>query len=509
MTPRRIYWTVALCAVVTYLGALANHYAWDDTPIIVNNALVHSWSGLWRVFASPYWPPSWGGLVYRPLTLATFVVDWQVGGAGATVWPHAMNLLWHAGTCVLVAMLARRWAGDAGALVAGILFAVHPVHVEAVANVVGRGELMAGFFALLAVYAAVARNSIGWSAVAWVLGLLCKENAAVAPVWVATAWALGFDRPSRKRMLQFAGAWAAAALVYGVARTVVLLPYPQHFDLAPVFALQSGLEIRLTGVSALADVLRLLVFPLSLKADYSPQERPIVTSVLDWRFGVGILSLACWVLLLVLLWRRRDRLGVMGLLWIGFAYAPVANILFPVGVLVAERTLYLPSIGLALAVASWARRLEGRRLWAVAGVIAVAGGVRSALRVPVWKNDRSVMKSILEDSPMSYRGPMGAAIIYLEIRQPRAAFDEIRKAIAIYPRDGRLYLLAAHAAFDLGRPGLADTLLEPVRRACEQCKDFYKSEADMARQIGDSAVADSLEAWDRRKAHLALPPPPP
>ena len=493
--PRRIYWTVALCAIVTYLGALANRYAWDDTPIIVNNALVHSWDGLWRVFVSPYWPPSWGGLVYRPLTLATFVLDWKMGG---TVWPHAANLLWHAGASVLVAVMVRRWAGEGAALIAGVVFAVHPVHVEAVANVVGRAELMAGVFTLLAVYAAVARNSVGWSAVAWVLGLLCKENAAVAPVWIATAWAFGFDRPDRRRMATFVGAWIVAGLVYGAARTVVLLPYPQHFDRAPVFALQSALEVRLTGVSALADVLRLLVFPLTLRADYSPQERPIVTSVFDWRFGVGLIAFLCWAILLVLAWRRKSRLAAMGLLWIAFAYGPVANILFPVGVLVAERTLYLPSIGLALAIAPLAARLEGRRLWAAAGVIALLGGVRSALRVPVWKTDRTVMMSILEDSPMSYRGPMGAGIIYLQIHRPREAFLEIEKAIAIYPRDGRLYLLAAHAAFDLGRPGLADSMLEPVRKACDQCQHFYRSEADMARQIGDSAVADSLEAWDRR-----------
>jgi len=496
LTAKRIYWAVALCAVVAYLGALANHYAWDDTPIIVNNDLVHSWSGLWRAFAAPYWPPSWGGLVYRPLLLATFVVDWKVGG---TAFPHAMNLLWHAGAAVLVAAMVRRWAGEAAALVGGILFAVHPVHVEAVANVVGRGELMAGAFVMLSVYAAIVRGSPGWSAFAWLLGLLCKENAAVAPVWVATAWLLGFDRPSRRQLWSFVGAWAAVAVAFGVARTVVLLPYPQHYDRAPVFALQSAWEVRLTGVSALADVLRLLVFPLTLRADYSPQERPIVSSPLDWRFGVGLLSLVCWAAVLIIAWKRGNKLTVMGLLWIALAYGPVANILFPVGVLVAERTLYLPSIGLILAVAPWAAKLQGRQVWIAAALVAVVGGVRSALRVPVWKNDRTVMMSILNDSPMSYRGPMGAGIIYLQIRRPQEAFMEFRKAMAIYPRDGRLYLLAAHAAFDLGRPGLADSLLEPVRKACEQCEHFYQSEADMARQIGDSAVADSLEAWDRRK----------
>ena len=77
-----------------------------------------------------------------------------------------MNILWHAGVSVLVALLVRRWSGDTAALVSGLLFAVHPVHVEAVANIVGRAELMAALFAVLAVYAALGRDSVAVSAVA-------------------------------------------------------------------------------------------------------------------------------------------------------------------------------------------------------------------------------------------------------------------------------------------------------------------------------------------------------
>src|SRR5439155_484343 len=86
-----------------------------------------------------------------------------------------------------VAALARRWMDTAGGLVAGLLFAVHPVHVEAVANVVGRAELMAAVFVVLAVYAALGRAHAGWSAVALAFGLLSKENAAVAPALVVWA----------------------------------------------------------------------------------------------------------------------------------------------------------------------------------------------------------------------------------------------------------------------------------------------------------------------------------
>src|SRR6266581_3399860 len=208
---KRVYLAVAACAVIVYLGALWNEFVWDDQVIVLGNPLVQTWAGLATAFASPYWPPFVGGYLYRPLTLLTYVLDWHIGGAA---WFHAVNLSWHAGVSALVAVLARRWAGDAAALVAGMLFAVHPVHVEAVANVVGRAELMAAAFTLLAVYAAVERQSPGWSTASWILGLLCKESAAVAPALIATAWALGLGRPSRGHMLVFAWCWVASGAAY-------------------------------------------------------------------------------------------------------------------------------------------------------------------------------------------------------------------------------------------------------------------------------------------------------
>ena len=138
----------------------------DDVYIVVFNPLIHTPSGIWRAFAHPYWPPEFAGKMYRPLVVAGFALDRLTASA---MWYHFVNLLWHAGATVAVAALARRWAGETAALVAGLVFAVHPVHVEAVANVVGRAELMAACFSLLAVYAALERDSVGWTAAALAL----------------------------------------------------------------------------------------------------------------------------------------------------------------------------------------------------------------------------------------------------------------------------------------------------------------------------------------------------
>src|SRR3989442_694240 len=256
---RSVYLAVAACAVIVYLGALWNEFVWDDQVIVLGNPLVQTWAGLATAFASPYWPPFVGGYLYRPLTLLTYVLDWHIGGAA---WFHAVNLLWHAGVSALVAVLARRWAGDAAALVAGMLFAVHPVHVEAVANVVGRAELMAAAFTLLAVYAAVEADRPVWSAVCWALGLLSKEVAVVAPALVVAGWGLlgaggegggggeSLRRPPRRRMGTYAVCWLLAGLVGLPVREVVLHPYARSPDLASAFPRSGPVPIRFTARGA-------------------------------------------------------------------------------------------------------------------------------------------------------------------------------------------------------------------------------------------------------------------
>ena len=489
MSPRRLYGIVAACALVVYVGALWNKWALDDLLIVAGSPLVHSSSGWWRAFLSPYWPPELGASLYRPLTVASYVLDWHLDGPA---WFHAVNVLWHVGASVLVAALTRRWLDDSAALVAGVVFAVHPVHVEAVAMVVGRAELMGAVFVLLAVYAALERRSVGWSAACWALGLLCKENAAVAPALIVTAWACGVGRPSRRQVALFVVSWVVVGVAYLAAREAVLHRYPAPIIMAAVFIGQRPSPARLTAVAALADVTRLLLVPLKLRADYSPQERTIVSTPLDWRFAAGALCVIGWLTLAAAAWRRGRRVEVLGLAWMAIAFAPVSNLLFPVGILIAERTLYLPSAGLAIAAGGFARTLPRRTLWLVVAGLALVGGVLTARRVPVWRNNLKATMSILEDSPRSYVGPMIMAAIYLEDRRPDKALEAARLASAAFPLEARPYLAGAHAAYLLGQPRVADSLLARADHFCNPCRGFYEAEATVARRLGDGAVADSL-----------------
>ena len=491
---RRLYLAVIACALVPYLPALWNGFAMDDLYMIVWNPLVHSVQGVWHAFGGPYWPPDLGGQMYRPLPLATFAVDWAISH-GHPVWFHAMNLLWHAGVAVMVAVFARRWADWSGALAAGLVFAVHPVHVEAVANVIGLAELMAAAGVCLAVYAAVVRQDVLLSGAALVLGLLSKENAVVAPALIGWAWIVGLpSRPTSRRMLAFAASWVVIAGAYLAVRSVVLHPYARLHAIAPVFLGESALAGRLTAVAALGDVLRLLLVPLTLRVDYSPAERTIVRSLLDGRFLIGLACLAVWAGLLVMAWRRQRRLEAYGLGWIAIAFLPVSNLLFSSGVLLAERTLYLPSVGLALAAGAALGRPPAQRLRVALALIVLAGGIRSALRTPVWHDDFSVTQSILKDSPESYRGPARAAAIFQSHRQPERALAALRTATRIYDADPTLFIAGADAALTLGQSRLADSLLARAEQLCYRCSGSYRTQALAARSRGDSAIADSLLA---------------
>lgn len=498
MNPRRLYMAVGASACVAYLGALWNRFALDDIFIVVLNPLVRSPSGLWRAFGVSYWPGNINTTVYRPLAVATYALDWIIGWPS---WFHLVNIAWHVAAAILVAVLARRWAGETAALIAGLLFAVHPVHVEAVANIVGRNELMAAVFVLLAVYAALEYEQPLLSGIAFACGILSKENAIVTPALIAFAWLLKLRPvPARRRLAWFVTSWALIGIGYVALRYVVFRAYGAGIvAVAPVFKGATPLTVRLTAVAALSDVVRLLFFPLHMQADYSPAERTAVTSLADPRFLLGMVVVVMWVTLLVLAWKRRRTLEAYGLGWIAIAYSPVANLLFPIGLLMAERTLYLPSAGLALASGGLLRDLRGRSLALVVGAMVVLAGARTMQRVPVWRDNFAAVTALLDDAPLSYRTYDMAGWQFLWAGRAEKALEAFHHANELYANDHRVYIAAADAAFALKRPALADSLLQIADRICPQCPASYANQASAARLRGDSSSADSLQAHAARR----------
>jgi len=210
-----------------------------------------------------------------------------------------------------------------------------------------------------------------------------------------------------------------------------------------------------------------------------------------------------WVGTMIVAWKRGRKLEAFGLGWTGIALLPVANLLYPAGFYLAERTLYLPSAGLVLAAAAWLGRLPRERLGSLTAALVLLGGVRSALRVPVWRDDAHVTRSILRDSPRSYVGHKRMIGLFLDRHQPALALDAARLAARLHQRDAGVYVTGSVAAFAAGDARAADSLLAGLERLCHGgCRGYYRSEAAVARAHGYPEAADSLLA---RMGRLARP----
>src|SRR4029078_12194085 len=123
-----------------------NGFALDDVHLIATNERLHSLSGALRIFTQSYWPPEEGSSLYRPFTSLGFMLQWLIGGGSALPF-HIVSIALYSAVSIAVLRFAGALVDWKVALLAAGLFAVHPLHVEAVANVVGQAELWAALFA--------------------------------------------------------------------------------------------------------------------------------------------------------------------------------------------------------------------------------------------------------------------------------------------------------------------------------------------------------------------------
>ena len=148
------FWALAVVvsAIVVYLNAPGNEFVLDDTRIIRDNLRIRSLANVPGLFTSSYWDLEGPQALYRPLVLASYAANYAVHGL-STYGYTAVNIVLHAAVSLLLFGLVRGLGGSlfaAGA--AGIAFAVHPVHTEAVTGMTGRPELLAAFFFLLTMH---------------------------------------------------------------------------------------------------------------------------------------------------------------------------------------------------------------------------------------------------------------------------------------------------------------------------------------------------------------------
>lgn len=499
---------LVLLAFGLYGNTLGHLYALDDTMVITSN--VYTKQGL-RGIPNIFRHDTFRGFLqaeknllsggrYRPLSLATFAVEYQLAGANPHL-SHAINVLLYGLTGLLLYLLLRRLLEDAGdpagwsavSFLAALLFVTHPLHTEVVANIKGRDELLALLFTLVSFLGCLRYRdgdrarwaSLVVAGVSFILAALAKESAL--PFLVVIPLGLWFFRPFEPRRLA-----AVVAVLFAAAAAY----FAMRFIYAGPMTVQKTTEIlndpfvgattsqRFATVSKTFGIyLRLFLFPHPLTHDYFFNQVPIAD--LGSPSALFPLGLAVLLAATALQGLRTRSPAAFGLLLFAASFSIVSNLIFSVGTTLAERFLYVPSVGLTLALVfalrAWLRGVAGPKGLRAAGIlvlgVSLAFSVLTIARNPVWKDNLTLFTTDVKTSPRSAKLQTSLAVVLADsaAKQPdstrragmlRAALAHAEQALQIYPQHSDAWVVLGNVRLQIGKDPAREAL-ECYRKAAE------------------------------------------
>jgi len=509
--------------VIVYIPSLWNGFAYDDLEIIVANENLRSWSSVFDLVASPYWPGPDGAELglWRPTTSLFLAGLWQVSGGSPPLF-HVANVLLHAAVVYLLVRLVGTLFLPAIGGLTGIVFAVHPVHVEAVANGVGIAELITGVLVLGALGIVVRRERLSTVGTLSVVGLGAlalgaKEHAVVLPGLILVVDAV----QRRLRPGEFLG-WIRnrAGVLVGLSAATLLMFWGRIEVLGGIASTRPPL-----GATMLEDIpriwtlgeiwwqtLRLVTLPVWLSPDYAPGVIPVLTR---WSLrGIAGVSGVLLGLAAALLAARAVRRPVsaapvasalvLGVSWFVVAVFPSSNVPFLSGVLLAERTLYLPSIGSALVIGALvyfalvnSARLRLGSLLPIGAttLFFVLLTARTVTYIPAWQSQDSIFEHMIASVPESGRVAWVLGDLHLGGGDVDEALTYYRRALRNL---GPAYFFLSESGrrlINAGEPTLAEAFL---RRAHQERPDRFV--ALQLLTVSHSARGDwvGVERWGER-----------
>jgi tetratricopeptide (TPR) repeat protein len=519
---------LVLIAVAVRSPSLPGERIWDDHYLSSANPLIKSPIFAVEVFRHYLFLDSFS-THYRPVQVLSYILDyvlWRDDPYGF----HLSNLLWHAGSGVLLFLLVRElfaaWAsrrsGDEQisrnlrnlpAFFVALLWAVHPVHSAAVDYIAGRADSLAFFFAcagwLLFIKAGKVRHAaLSWSlyALAAFSGLLALCAREIAGIWFALFLLHLFCFQSQtRRRLKLCALVACLSLFAGY---VGLRHLPQHRTDPPP---STGWSASVRGVlmlRALGDYGRLMVYPSNLHMERTIFHPGVYANRRSWREGVQVeyLSIAGLAVLAVFALgiSRRGKartVRIFGASWFFLAYLPISNVV-ELNATVAEHWLYLPSVGALIFLAGCALDCPvryRRATVAFACLAAIGLSARSAVRSSDWVTEQGFYERTLAAGGVSARVGVNLALIYAQKKDLAKAETMFRKVLASAPDYPAARNSLGQILYDQGRREEANEVLgASVNAAAEARKDYPRtwtaalSLAKVKHADGDTAGALAL-----------------
>ena len=517
--PRWQVVTILLLPFLLYINVLTGDhgFALDDAIVISENQFTKQGiAGIPKIFGNETFTGFFGeqkdlvaGSRYRPLSVASFAVEVELFGMNA--WPmHFFNIVYYALTglvllYVLWHLLGPRFPQWRPILpwLAAMLFLLHPLHTEVVANIKGRDEIFALLFSLLALFGVVkgltpalskgegVASSNIWlfiAPISFFLALLSKENAFTFVAVVPIALYIFTKVPLPKIALGTAALLLPAIAAYLIRADVVggmsvgkevteLMNNP--------FVGATAEQKWATIIYTMGKYVELLFFPFKLSHDYYPYQIPLVT--IGNGYVLGSLVLYLGITAGAIYGMVKRTLPGFALAFYLITFSLVSNIVFPIGTFMAERLIYMPSVGWALLV-GWAMLKLPQwikvgtilpasakwkpvqqycvRAWPVGlmlVVIAVGFGYRTLARNPVWQSNSTLFLGDIEVAPNSAKLNNAAGGVLYDMSQepglPEATQRDylvrskqyLLRAVQIYPGYGPAYKTLGNVYFYLDR----------------------------------------------------------
>ncbi|XP_015925179.1 protein O-mannosyl-transferase Tmtc3 [Parasteatoda tepidariorum] len=412
-------------ACLCYLGALECGFVFDDISAIRENRDLRPTSPWSNLLQNDFWgtpmQKEQSHKSYRPVCVLTYRLNYLIHGLQPLGY-HLVNIALHALVCLLYKRTCELFVSDETAFLAAFLFAVHPLHTEAVTGVVGRAEILSSLFYLLSFLsyttAATKRFTTEWFSFGCclclvtlatfskeqgitVIGLCCVYDFIILhKVRLPDIGHLMSGKGQLKevwRRTGFLATWALFLLVIRLKVMGVQLPVFTKFDNPAAASETPTRQLTFNYLVALNGWL--LLNPNDLCCDWTMGSVPLLRSWIDPRNAA---TLALYGILIAALWNSlwvddsRSRILLMGLSMSIFPFLPASNLFFPVGFVVAERVLYAPSMGFCLLVAQGTSLLSTRRpglIWTSLILLLCIHAAKTVRRNADWKSEYALFLS--------------------------------------------------------------------------------------------------------------------
>ena len=458
--PLKIFILIVVLAFGIYANSLNNAFHYDDSPTIVENPAIRSLANIPHFFLSKQDFSSDETFAapkhYRPVLLTTYAFNYALGGLNPLIY-HLTNIVLHSLTAFFIYLLVLLLMENRiAALLSGLLFAVHPLHTEAVNYISARSSILATLFYLLAFYYFLRYRfgpsqqvSLGLFYLFALLGVLTKEIVITLPLMMAAYDLLVYTSVRAKGQRLGSLFWPyipmAAALVFYLA-----LAHAQLYHILRTYLVGGG-GLRdpwihlLTQAKVTVQYLGLFLWPAVLTPDWRVSApRGIGDGAVLFSLGV------IFILLLVAVRLARARSSInntisLGIFWFFITSLPV--ILVPLNLQMQEHRAYLPAVGLTLSAGVMVRFLQvlgerSRTPWRILSpvgtllllIVMIWFGFLVIKRNAVWKDDLSLWLDAASKPVSGFRAHLNLGTAYEKRGLLNEALQAYQKSLEMEPQ---------------------------------------------------------------------------